>query len=232
MSGSPDALSVSATIMRRLRESGLGVRSGKLLYSDLATLSPGELYVLGYNPGGDPKAEPISVAEEHANLAGRPKGWNEYLHGVWLRDGREQLAGSMPMQKRTCYLLRSLGLDVRSVCASNLIFVRSKDINTLRDRKKLAEECWPIHQLIFDIVRPKAILCIGGNEASKFLHSRANKLSNIEPFPSGHGDWKCSATTGQIGSSRMSIVRIPHLSRYAIDRYPEVVHWVRKKLGL
>jgi hypothetical protein len=218
--------------MSKLGQLGLASLPGKLLYSGISTLSPGELYVLGHNPGGDPLVETTSVADDYASLAGRPRGWNEYLDASWRPGGREQSPGGAIMQKRVCNLIASFGLEIRAVCASNLIFVRSRDMETLEGQEQLAQRCWPIHRFILENVRPRAILSIGGNRVFDFVRSQARDQSAVEEFPSGHGTWTCKAMTGQVGQLCVSIVSVPHLSRYAVDRHPRVIDWVRAKSRL
>jgi hypothetical protein len=228
----PNGSSVIAGLVKKLEETGLANLPGKLLYSGVATLSPGELYVLGHNPGGDPLSESTTTAVELENLAGGSGDWNEYLDAVWRPGGRACAPGEAPMQKRVCHLLTSVGLAVRSVCASNLIFVRSRGLETLEGQAQLAENCCPIHQFILEQVRPRAILSVGGEKVFRFLLSRGRAISSRDQFPSGHGDWECLSASAQIGPLSVSIVSVPHLSRYAIDNHPDVVRWIRTKLRL
>ena len=219
-------------LLQKLKDTGLADLPGKLLYSGIGTLSPGKLYVLGWNPGGDPIAENQSSADHLIALAGRPPDWNEYIDGVWRPGGRICAPGDAPMQRRVRHLLTGLGLPVRFVCASNIVFVRSRASADLDDQTDLAERCWPIHKAILENVCPVGILSIGGNPVFDFIVNRGRLLSGPESFPSGHGNWDCHAGQVQLGNRTLRIVSVPHLARYAIDHHPDVVQWVGSKLSL
>ena len=53
-----------------------------------------------------------------------------------------------------------LGLDPRSVAASNLILVRSRDAAGSRFGQ-FAELCWPVHQEILRLIRPRLVIAYG-----------------------------------------------------------------------
>ena len=97
-------------------------RSGNILYSSVETLRPGAIYLLGLNPGGDPRR--LSWQTVRKTLDALPKQVkNEYLDVSW--EGRPP--GASKLQRRVRRLAEMLGLDLRAVCAANLIFVRSRD---------------------------------------------------------------------------------------------------------
>jgi hypothetical protein len=223
---------VVSGLIRELKETGLADMPGRLLYSGLGTLAPGKLYVLGYNPGGDPDAESDSSADHLAKLDGKSLDWNEYIDGVWRPGGRVCAPGDAPMQRRVCHLLTGIGLRVRTVCASNVIFVRSRASSGLDNQAQLAERCWSVHQFILEHIRPEGILSIGGAPVFDFVCSRGRPLSAPEQFQAGHVTWACLAARVQLGAQNMAIVSVPHLARYAIDRHPEVVRWVCTMLEL
>ena len=127
------------------------------------------------------------------------------------------------MQRRVRVMLVRLGLDPRSVCAANLIFVRSRDAAS-SEFHRLAPVCWPVHLEILRIVQPKLIISLGTSGLSPygFLWDQLRPLSEQE-VPSGHGDWTCRAFT----AGGYTVAGIPHLGRYAIDRNPAVTGWLR-----
>jgi hypothetical protein len=139
---------------------------------------------------------------------------NEYLDVSW--QGRPP--GRSKLQRRVAELATMIGVDLRAVCAANLIFVRSKDAQSC-GYPELAEMCWPVHQAILKTVRPKLVVCYGnsGESPYAFLHSVLPVRDEME-FPSGHGVWRCRA----FRSNGMWVVGLPHLSRYAIDKHPRV----------
>ena len=200
--------------------------SGHVLYSSAETLCPGKIYLLGHNPGGSPEGrEDESIENSLHNLA--EKKTNEYLDDSW----NHLAPGEAVLQKRVRWLLEQLNMDVREVCASNLIFSRSVDAKS-SNFKDMANLCWPVHEYILRTVKPKMILAFGNSKESPFFFLQ-EKLGVdddkiIPPHGSGHGsgdgEWKCKAFNTPNG---MVIVGLPHLSRYAIDHHEDVPRWIQ-----
>jgi len=223
-------------LIRILEQTNLADRPGRLLYSGLGTLCPGRLYMLGDNPGGDPDAESDSPRTHLEALVRRSPDWNEYISGVWKPRGRVCAAGEAGMQRRVRDLLTNLGLPTQTVCASNLIFVRSQvsdGLGNRLERAHLARQCWPVHQFILDKVRPTAILSIG-KSAFEFISKQGILLSQPESVPAGKGNLMCRAARVRLGTSNITMISVPHLGdriRYDIAAHPKVISWVRDKLG-
>jgi hypothetical protein len=213
-------------LLQRLRNAKIDDWQGKVLYSSVNTLKKGPVYLLmGYNPGGDPTKEPLTLAE---HITQSPEDCNEYLDAAWMPGGRRYAPGQAPLQKRVRWLLAQLGLQPREVCAINLVFKRSislTDLGSKRDRQRLADLCWPIHDWILGIVQPRVIICIG-TEAFNYIRERG-QLRSVSEFPSGHGDWMCCETTVRLGNITCQLVSLPHLARYAVTSHPEVPEWIR-----
>jgi hypothetical protein len=190
-------------------------RSGNVLYSGKDTLCPGPLYLLGLNPGGDPSDHRHREQTIGSTLDSlRIKKENEYLDVSWRERGIHREPGEATLQRRVQHLAEILGLDLRTVCASNLIFARSTSAAT-SDYEHLAPICWPVHELILNIVQPRLIVAFGNSGTSpyNFLVSQF-AAPREETFHSGHGEWVCRSFT----TDKMRVVGVPHLSRYAIDR--------------
>jgi hypothetical protein len=79
--------------------------SGEVLYSAASTLRPGEVYLLGHNPGGDARNHDLPQVGRSLDNLPRKKT-NSYLQS-W--NGRA--AGQAPLQRRVIWLLEHLGLD-------------------------------------------------------------------------------------------------------------------------
>lgn len=198
-------------------------RSGRVLYSAAATLRPGSIYLLGLNPGGDPAKHPDTLAESLRELPSRTL--NAYLDESWSG----QAVGCSRLQHRVCWLIQQLGFNMREVCAANLIFIRSSD-STGSGYPKLAELCWPVHERILRIVRPKAVVVFGNSGVSPFRFLQAHYgATNLVSFPSGHGTWQCFGLTAPTGTK---VVGLPHLSRYAINNHRDVAGWVKEYAAL
>ena len=206
-------------LLQHLHDAKIQDWCGKVLYSSINTLKKGPVYLLGYNPGGDPAKESMTLAE---HVSQSPPDWNEYVDAEWMPRGIRCPAGQALLQRRVRWLLEQLGLQTREVCASNLIFGRSKSQADLSNEQMLADCCWPIHEWIMEQVQPRMILCIGGSKIPDYM-IRKGRSRFIEECPSEHGDWMCQA----IQWNEAQLISIPHLSRYSIDAHPDVVNWIR-----
>jgi hypothetical protein len=220
---------ILSALSHALDATGLGDFPGKVLYSGLETLKPGKLLVLGLNPGGDPAAETASARSHLASAATRGPGWNEYLDVSWRPGGRLYPPGQAPMQRRVSCLLEGLGFNVRSVCASNLIFVRSTGVDTLQSWKDLGRLCWPVHKAILEVVRPECIVSLG-DDVLDFIAAQSGQARQVESYPSGHGAWNCKHSRVDLLGRETSIISLPHPGRYAIDHHPEVISWMRSQI--
>jgi hypothetical protein len=195
-------------------------QSGEILYSAALTLRSGPVYLLGHNPGGDPNDRGLpNVGQSLDDLP--TKTINSYLDTVW---SRQHGVGQAPLQRRVVWLLESLGLKPRDVAASNLIFVRSPDVRGSRFRE-YSELCWPVHERILDVVKPRLVLVYGNSHPSPFEFLLNVFGADVEQpeCPSGHGTWMCRSF--QV-PGRFRVVGLPHLSRYDVTGHPEVVRWI------
>jgi hypothetical protein len=195
--------------------------SGQVLYSAASTLRPGPTYLLGHNPGGDPNDRGLwSVGQSLDDLPTQTE--NSYLNALW--SGQHKV-GQAPLQRRVVWLLESLGLKPRDVAASNLIFVRSRDAAGSRF-SEYARLCWPVHQRILDVVKPRLLLVYGNSGASPFGFLRDTFGVDVDEWcPSGHGTWMCRSF--QV-PGRFRVVGLPHLSRYDVSGHPEVIEWISR----
>jgi len=215
--------------------------SGHVLYSSAETLCPGKIYLLGHNPGGSPEGrEDESIENSLHNLAA--KKTNEYLDDSW----NDKPPGEAVLQKRVCWLLEQLNMDVREVCASNLIFSRSVDAKN-SNFKDMANLCWPVHEYILNIVRPRMIITFGNSDSESPFSFLKEKLGVFPDPPShleilshgsGHGsgndEWKCKAFYTSNRTTHINryaviccVVGLPHLSRYAVNHHEDVSNWIK-----
>ena len=193
--------------------------SGKFLYSAYETLALGDLYFLGINPGGTIHNDPSEVIGSSLELLpGRIK--NEFLDDTW----RGKKPGTSTLQKRVQKLIQGIGYDIRSVCASNLIFIRSKNLTNLENFNQLCQACWPVHELIItEIVKPKVILTMGTDKksASGFLYERHYKKfkedAELTLFASGHGRTRCQYFRTVVNDHPLLVIAVPHLSRHNLS---------------
>ena len=193
--------------------------SGEVLYSGAATLKPGQVYLLGHNPGGDAQSRTLKTVR--SSLDELPtKTINSYLDTRW--NGRA--VGASPLQRRVVWLLRALGFEPRTVGASNLIFVRSRDA-AASQFDVYADLCWLVHEQILQIVKPQLVVVFGNSNGSPYAYlERKFRAQSHERYPSGHGTWTCRSF---LVPGHFRVVGLPHLSRYDVARHPEVAQWIR-----
>jgi hypothetical protein len=142
--------------------------------------SRGAVYVLGFNPGGDPKTHDSETVRKHTQfvLSKAPDKWSAYCDERW----KQKQFGAAPLQQRVKHLLSQLRLDARETPSSNLIFTRSRRAALLNEKDKSIEEaCWPFHQTVLDMLRPRAIICLG-NETGKRVRNRVAANQLVDTF--------------------------------------------------
>lgn len=137
--------------------------SGAVFFSGRdAFTGPKDLYVLGLNPGGDPIKQRRKTISRHTDgvLHHKPDLWSEYTCESWAPN---EEPGEGRFQRNVIHLIRKLGYDPRDVPASNVIFSRSRRIESLESRgpDSLFEACWPFHREVISIIQPRLIVCIG-----------------------------------------------------------------------
>lgn len=178
----------------------LSKMNGGILYSSVETLKEGKFYFLGVNPGGI-GSEPLHFDPLYRE--------NAYLDEVWDNGNGTYEKGKAPLQRRVQNLFHALGIDLREVCASNLIFRQSQDIQLLEDFYADADACFPIHQYIIEeIVKPQFIISMGRDVIDYFTNKQ--NYSFYDEFDSGHSTWKIRiAKKGDI-----THINVPHMSYY------------------
>jgi hypothetical protein len=198
-------------------------RIGGILYSAADTLSQGDIYVLGLNPGGDGGP---TIAQDLDALA--TKTDNCYLDESWENKIKRYNPGQAPLQLRLNWLINALGYDLRRVCASNIIFMKSRDARGLHYPGD-ADLCWPVHERILRVVRPKVILTFGNSfSLSPYAYLLQRLAASDHAMSSGHGSWKCRGFETKMDNRRLFVVGIPHLSRYSPIGRQAVVDWLKK----
>lgn len=198
-------------------------KSGSILYSSHETLKPGVVYLMGFNPGGTGgHSIKRSIDSMLTNTA------NSYLDESWKNRSGVWECGQAPLQKRVQWILSSLQLNPREVCASNLIFLQSRQANDIGF--SLAEICWPVHEALLDIVRPKLILTFGNSDTSPYGYMHSIFGGKEDYLPSGHGNWSIKGFSCNINDSPIYVAGLPHLSRYNPIGRSEIIEWLSRKI--
>jgi len=195
-------------------------QSGAFIYSSHDTIRPGEIYLLGLNPGGEGGP---SLGERLATLLSREE--NAYLDEAWDNGGGSYKPGGAPLQMRVGWLLSQLGVDTRNVLSTNLIFMQSTNASGVCIEQ--AKLCWPVHEALLSIVRPRVILTFGNSSFSPygFLHTLYGGSQRYAP--SGHGNWSLKGFNAHMPWGEVFVAGLPHLSRYKPIGKQHVVDWLK-----
>jgi hypothetical protein len=174
---------------------------GRVLYSSSRTLRRGQYYFLGLNPGGT----------EKETIEGSLNRLSTYLENAYVDERWKHGSlppGEHPLQRNARRLFTALGADIKDVCASNLIFSRSVTAAQAGYPRK-ALICWPVHEMILQIVHPRAILTFG-QQPFDFLREKLTANARLRDIPTGRRDgWTCRVART---SSGLILLGLPHLS--------------------
>ena len=144
-------------------------RSGAVFYSGRAAFSGQKpVYLLGLNPGGSPTSQAAeTVARDLADWRDGPDRWSAYTDRSW----RGSEPGTYGIQPRIRHMFDRLGLDLRDVPASNVVFARTNSEAALASEKQeLHGLCWPVHRAVIEVLGISTILCLGGT-AGRWVRS-------------------------------------------------------------
>jgi hypothetical protein len=201
---------------------GLGAerlkRTGATFYSQPFSLARGDFYILGTNPGGgDDGKQIIATVLDRIERGGE---WcNDYLDDkTWDTPQSIQLQNTV----RAMLHLLAPGKE-RTVCAANLIFVRSRTVADLIEGFwPLANACWPGHEVVLDVVRPKLVVAYGNGTGSAYdylLHRFKPPKQDIEiSRDAGWGSTKLKAFRFKAPWGMVRVVGLPHPSRFGLLR--------------
>lgn len=224
----------TAVVERALGPGGFLGKSGATLYSQAHTLCAGPVYLLGTNPGGSDD-DKNTIA---ASLEQLPSQDNAYLDEVWdTRVDQEGGEGQATLQLRVKALLEGLRLEPRDVCAANLVFQRTARIAGL-NFWTAAHGCWPIHEHVLSVVRPRLVIAFGNSATSAYgyLAHRLPKVGEATEFQApGHAEWNCRGFRTEWQGQDFYVAGIPHLSYYSPMAgdgalKPQLAAWLRAAL--
>ena len=196
-------------------------QSGRFLYSSHHTIQAGKVYLLGLNPGG--QGGP-SLKDRLTTLLSQEE--NAYLKEAWDNRGGSYEPGEAPLQKRVNWLLGQLGFDTRNVLSTNLIFMQSRDASSVSI--EYAKLCWPVHEALLSIVRPRTILTFGNSGFSPYGYLHTLYGGSPRSRKSGHGDWSIKGFNAQMPWGEVFVAGLPHLSRYDPTGKHYVVDWINR----
>ncbi len=210
---------------------------GCVLNSGWDTVSPGEIYVLGLNPGGNPENFGSIASHIEATPGGPWSGYDD----CW-----NTLPGRHPHQLRAKKYIFTLGFEHRYVLATNAYFTTSKDARDLAlitsrmgwESANAFAPYWEVHKLLLSIVRPKLILCLGNSDTpngSSFAALRAAMGLNGERGESQNyrdGKYFVAVAPWDL-TSNVFVAGVPHPSRFAASEgLLDFLRTFGKKAGL
>ncbi|CAM3101858.1 Uracil-DNA glycosylase-like domain-containing protein [Sphingomonas antarctica] len=155
-------------------------RSGSIFYTGRAAFkAPSQLYILGLNPGGDPVAQAEdTIGTDRQRFLEGPASWSAYADESWAGAA----PGTLGIQPRVLHLLAALGLNPRTVPASNILFARSATEAALAKEKiDLLRACWPVQKAVIDTLGVQIVLCFGGT-AGKWVRDALGAHALIDTY--------------------------------------------------
>lgn len=223
---------IMSRVVGEIENSGLGNFPGKLLYSAPKTLLGSDLYFIGYNPGGNPNEERNSIRAETEKFVSDPNlEFNEFLDARWVSHGKIRPAGQHFHQRRVQYLFEQVRLSPRTVLASNLVWIRTNDVDAFRANfpaDQIVDRCWGFHQQVIESAGVKVIIANGVDDTANALRRKLPMILR-ETCPSGHGNVHGMYFEVRNYSKLSAVIAVPHLSRYKIQDNPKFMKWVKDK---
>lgn len=209
---------------------------GSMIYSADSTLTKGDFYFLGQNPGGNDEAKygkdtilnQLLYSAEH----------NEYLEGEW-----KGTKGKIH-QHNIKRMFEDLELNLKNIFSTNLSFIRSSQTETYsRNLKQDYDIFWPIHEFFLSIVEPKFIIANGAQPRDFFKKKMINISNKEKKEMRSYGKYihfansfTGSLITEKLTLENLSVLAIPHLSNVTNNLedyenyYKDGVEWLKSKI--
>jgi hypothetical protein len=196
---------------------------GRLLHSAPKTLAPGNFYILGQYPTDEEKR---TLGAELTTLPS--------LDESHLKGRNEEADWQKPAENLT-WLMDRLGSPLAKTCVSNLVFIESRKADSLGS--KVLDLCWPVHERIIGIVKPKVILSMGNGRSSPFdfisgIHYREfgkrPKVDRMEDKTHKGFFLKSFSTT--ISGVKIRVIGLPNFSRYKIVGKDDLAEWITSQI--
>ena len=172
---------------------------GEVFSTGALAMAPGDLYVVGLNPGfgnvyptiRDHVAEwSLESFSAFTDQCWNERCWNTDCRGLQVDARCTCQRGTHPHQIAVRRIVERArpGLDIRSVFATNAIFARSHSADSFSTEVGLSlgkafSVCWPIHRYFLSIVRPRVIVSLGymdGSSAFDLFKRKASLVSSVD----------------------------------------------------
>ncbi|MFC6706678.1 hypothetical protein [Flexivirga alba] len=225
MRTNPDGTDDSRTLFDELLDlvpTELYREFGEVFYSGATSFEqPSMIYLLGFNPGGDPsKAElgRYTIASDlEASRRPERRDWSGFED-----DWRDFGPGAVSFQRRVRHLISACGVgDLRKVPSSNAIFVRSARIESLdaQRTKTLLRDCWAVHEKVISALGVRVVVCFG-RAAGEWIRAQvgANGEMASDTFTeTNERRWRSTTHHGRDG---IQVVTLSH---------PSVADWTNPR---
>lgn len=159
--------------------------------------------LLGLNPGGRQVGRSLEVAE---GLAYRVETW----------EGQQE-PGKANIQQQVMRLLSALTPDPERTLCSNLVFFRSPDWKTLRDRKEVVEFCAGLWTEILGTLSAFDLRIFMGKRTYDIAASAVEGL-RVPTFTDEIPLWAGARVLLDRSPERPTTLVLPHLSRWRFVR--------------
>lgn len=215
-------------------------RSGGVFYSKPELLTRGDVYLMGYNPGGD-SGPPISdELDNHfaKNVSGYEQIW-QHRSGT-NDDGttkHRNVEGLTRYQRGLIEITELLDYSPDQVFMTNLIFFQSHDGKGVHYKRDSAV-CWPVHEKLLSIVQPKIIVAVGnGNAGSAYTRLLQEKRHSLVASSqvvkrANHGKFRLKGFRFSEGSRDVVVLGLPHFSYYNVKPNEELIRQFISDLAL
>jgi hypothetical protein len=197
-------------------------KSGAALYSSIKTIQPGKFLIIGLNPGGDPMKIKPSIRENLEAI--KEEGFiNEYCK-TWYEDNKDK---EHRLQKNMKELFRNAGYELNSICATNIIYHRT------RSEKDLTKSDFKMYEQflkeLIKIVNPSILVTFGKRTYVELQNNFKSDLQSKEQYEdSGHGKWLIRYQEILLFGKKRLLIGFPHLSRYVIYNKPAKLKWFKE----
>jgi hypothetical protein len=175
---------------------------------------------MGLNPGGS------AGASLRQSIAASRRGNNAYLDEEWEKDGRTLEKGEAVLQRRIQRIAELVGVDLREIPASNLVFTRSKRLGEHMDFGEALRRCLPAHEMFIRVIQPKLVFTFGN--VSHFKN--AFELFGVESRDAKHNRWQAHRGEAKLGDLTFHFGNVPHLSVWGGQSREDVLRWALEPL--
>ncbi|MGN0062811.1 MAG: hypothetical protein ACI379_01100 [Nocardioides sp.] len=188
---------------------------GEVFYSGASAFrQSSRLYLLGFNPGGDPS----DPALDHYTIGADVQASREPGRSDWSGfddDWRAFGPGAVAFQRRVRHLLTACGIaDPRVVPVSNAMFVRSTSVETLDPQRAqaLLYACWAVHERVITALGVTVVVCFG-QAAGEWVRAQVGALTAAASDTFVEDNRRRWRSTTHVGRDGIHIVTLTHPSR-------------------